>query len=162
MDYIQVYKTSKIPIYNQIASSLEEAILNHLLPNGYHLPTEKEISDFYNVSIGIVKIAFALLEERDLVLRIKGKGSFVKNRTKHFYKLSDLRLDFETHIPFHTALFEKKKSIKLDSSYSRYFSDNDLYHCVRIFQDEYTSIVVEESFIVVDIIRRFENKIRKG
>lgn len=162
MDYIQIDKTSKIPIYNQIASSLEDAILNHLLPNGYHLPTEKEIADFYNVSIGIVKIAFALLEERNLVLRIKGKGSFVKNRDKHYYKLSDLRLDLETHIPFHTALFEKKKSSKLDPSYARYFDDVNLYHCIRIFQDEYTSIVVEESYVLSDMTKRFESKVRSG
>lgn len=162
MDYIQVDKTSKIPIYNQIAGSLEDAILNHLLPNGYHLPTEKEIADFYNVSIGIVKIAFALLEERNLVLRIKGKGSFVKNREKNFYKLTDLRLDLETHIPFHTALFEKKKSTKLDPSYARYFDDPNLYHCIRIYQDEYTAIVIEESFLVTDITRRFEGKVRSG
>ncbi len=162
MDYIQIDKTSKIPIYNQIASSLEDAILNHLLPNGYHLPTEKEIADFYNVSIGIVKIAYALLEERDLVLRIKGKGSYVKNRVKHYYKLNDLRLNVETHIPFHTALFEKKKTNKLDASYARYFKGSELYHCIRVYQDEHTSIVLEETYVVPDVTKRFESKVRSG
>lgn len=162
MDYIQIDKTSKRPIYYQIVTSLEEAILSYKLPNGYHLPTEKEIADFYNVSIGIVKLAFSQLEEMNLVLRIKGKGSYVKNRTEHSYNISDLRLEVETHIPFHTALFEKKKTSKLDPTIFRFFKDINLYHIVRIYHDEHTSIAIEESYLLPDTVKRLENEIRSG
>ncbi len=162
MDYIQIDKTSKRPIYNQIVTSLEDAILTHRLPNGYHLPTEKEIADFYNVSIGIVKLAFAQLEEMNLVLRIKGKGSYVKNRTQHTFDIKDLRLEVETYIPFHTALFEKKKTSKLDPSIFRFFKDQYLYHIVRIYHDEYTSLAIEESYLLPDTIKRLEYEIRSG
>lgn len=162
MDYIQIDKTSKRPIYYQIVTSLEDAILSYKLPNGYHLPTEKEIADFYNVSIGIVKLAFAQLEEMNLVLRIKGKGSYVKNRAKHFYRIDDLRLEVETHIPFHTPLFEKRKTSKLDPSIYRFFKDEYLYHVVRIYEDQHTALGIEESYLLTDTVKRLENEIRSG
>ena len=78
----------------------------------------------------------------------------------YHYKISDLKIDVETHIPFHTALFEKKKIHKLDLSFSRYFDDVNLYHCIRIYKDTYSTIIVEESYVLSDMIKRYEFRVR--
>jgi DNA-binding GntR family transcriptional regulator len=147
MDYIKIDKSIKTAIYIQVADSIEAAILSKKLRHAYQLPTEKDIADLYCVSIGIVKRAFVEMEDRDIVYRVKGKGSFVKHRAKHLYKLHELQLDTLTHLSFYQALLEKtKRTEKLGPVYHK-MTANFLLHTLRIFTEDEFSICIEESFI---------------
>ncbi|MGE4319922.1 MAG: GntR family transcriptional regulator [Acholeplasmataceae bacterium] len=83
MDYIIIDKTSKIPLYIQISDSIRHHINLGVLKHGMQLPTEKSICSIYEVSNIVVKKAYDDLVKKDLVTRIRGKGTFV-NTTKPY------------------------------------------------------------------------------
>lgn len=67
------------PLYMQIYNRLKEDILAMKYSAGKRLPTEKELCDMYHVSRITSKNALNMLAEENLIVRIKGKGSFVPN-----------------------------------------------------------------------------------
>ncbi|MCL2377652.1 MAG: GntR family transcriptional regulator [Defluviitaleaceae bacterium] len=68
---------STTPLYLQIYKRLRDDILANKYSAGKRLPTEKEICQTYYVSRITAKKALNQLAEENLIVRIKGKGSFV-------------------------------------------------------------------------------------
>ncbi|WP_142433559.1 GntR family transcriptional regulator [Enterococcus mundtii] len=66
------------PLYKTIFLALEKAIHDGTLPVDSQVPTEKELSQQYNVSRITSKRALTELEQLGLIYRVRGKGSFVK------------------------------------------------------------------------------------
>jgi GntR family transcriptional regulator len=106
MDYIHINKRLKTPIYQQIANSIRSAIQNDLLKHHDHLPTEDEICEMFSISNIVVKQAYQSLVDEGLVLRIRGKGTYVstlKSFALHFNQFDDLETllfkhDFKKHL----------------------------------------------------------------
>ena len=69
---------AKQPIYVKIMSDIENQIKDETLKSGDQIPTEKELCELYNTSRMTVNKAISRLCEKNLVERIAGKGSFVK------------------------------------------------------------------------------------
>ena len=70
---------STAPLYLQIYKQLRDDILAHKYFANKRLPTEKEICEKYFVSRITAKKALNQLAEENLIVRVKGKGSFVFN-----------------------------------------------------------------------------------
>ncbi|WP_206853858.1 GntR family transcriptional regulator [Candidatus Enterococcus mangumiae] len=66
------------PLYKTIFLALEKAINEGTLPVDSQVPTEKELSEQYNVSRITSKRALTELEQLGMIYRVRGKGSFVK------------------------------------------------------------------------------------
>lgn len=66
------------PLYKKILTDLREEILSGNLAVEEQLPTEKQLSDRYQVSRITSKRALNELEQEGLIYRVRGKGSFVK------------------------------------------------------------------------------------
>ena len=69
---------AKQPIYVKIMSDIENQIKDETLKSGDQIPTEKELCELYNTSRMTVNKAISRLCEKNLIERIAGKGSFVK------------------------------------------------------------------------------------
>lgn len=69
-----------IPLYKQIAIHLREQIMSGKLRPGDRVPSEKEIASYFNVSQITSKQALSLMSDENLVIRLKGKGTFVAGR----------------------------------------------------------------------------------
>lgn len=149
MYYIAIDKTITKSIYLQIVDSIESAILRYELPNLYQLPTEKEIADFYEISIGIVKKAFEELEKGGLVVRFKGKGSFVNYRSIHRFNPSALRLETLYDIPYKTVYKAKLKASKQSERIKALFGGQEVLHVKRVFNDGHYPFILEESYLRV-------------
>lgn len=67
------------PLYMKIKTELREQIVNGSFRAGSKLPTEKELSEQYQVSRITSKRALTELEQDGLIYRVRGKGSFVKS-----------------------------------------------------------------------------------
>lgn len=66
-----------IPLYYQVMRSLKEDILSgRFVPEG-RLPSEAELTQIFKVSRVVVRQALKILEDEGLIVRIKGKGTFV-------------------------------------------------------------------------------------
>ncbi|MEY8445613.1 substrate-binding domain-containing protein [Enterococcus ratti] len=65
------------PLYQQIFNDLQKEIVDGALPVDSQVPTEKELSQKYQVSRITSKRALTELERLGLIYRVRGKGSFV-------------------------------------------------------------------------------------
>lgn len=74
---IQLDPNSYIPLYQQLSQHFRQLIANDHVSAGALLATEAEISEQLGVSRVTVRKALALLEEEGLVVRQRGKGTFV-------------------------------------------------------------------------------------
>lgn len=76
------------PLYKKITDDLLHAIETGQLAENAQLPTEKELSQTYNVSRITSKRALTELENQGLIYRIQGKGSYVQKRKPRKKKVS--------------------------------------------------------------------------
>lgn len=104
MLFIRIDKSLKTPIYKQIVESLKNAILNGLIKENDRLPSDLEISQFFNVSMIVGKQAYDVLENEGFAFRIKGKGTFALARPRRTVPLKTF------YLPDHYML-EKDDSI---------------------------------------------------
>lgn len=68
---------SPIPLYQQLSLFLEENIRNGEYKDGQRLPSESQLCKLYNVSRITVRQALSILEQKNLVYSVHGKGTFV-------------------------------------------------------------------------------------
>lgn len=76
-----------VPISFQLQEIFHDNIDEGLWKRGKQIPTEKELCDFYKVSLVTVRKALKQLELEGLINRFQGKGTFVKDK-----KVKDLIL----------------------------------------------------------------------
>jgi GntR family transcriptional regulator len=113
VDYIHINKLITTSIYKQIATSIKEAINAGKLTYNDRLPTEKEICQTFSISQTAVKMAYEELIKDQLIVRIKGKGTYVTNRQSyhnnmnHFYE-NELFLNHQSEYQQQVILFDKK------------------------------------------------------
>jgi len=72
-----VDRTSPIPYYVQIIQALRSLIESHRWPPGFQLPGESELCQAFEVSKAVVRQALGQLVNEGLVVRFRGKGTFV-------------------------------------------------------------------------------------
>jgi DNA-binding GntR family transcriptional regulator len=66
-----------MPIYHQISGALRARIIEGALKVGDKLPSEKQLSDEYEVSRITLRQALAILEREGVIRKQKGMGAFV-------------------------------------------------------------------------------------
>ena len=88
MKHIIIDKRLKTPYYKQIKQSIVSSIEQGLLKDGHRLPTERELSQFFEVSMIIPKKAYDDLAKEGYLTRVQGKGTFVQARAKQRIALS--------------------------------------------------------------------------
>jgi GntR family transcriptional regulator len=74
---VSISRASAIPLHLQIRRRIQEDIASGLLAPGARLPTEQAYADQLGVSIAPVRQALLDLADAGLVVRQKGKGTFV-------------------------------------------------------------------------------------
>ena len=68
--------------YLQISQDIIERIMNGELAPGDRVPSEHELMQQYGVSTTTARKSLLNIELKGWVIRIKGKGTFVLNRSK--------------------------------------------------------------------------------
>ena len=69
-----------IPLYSRIASSLRSKILSGQYEPKAKIPSEEELSEYFDVSRITIREALSHLEKEGLVNRHRGKGTFVSEK----------------------------------------------------------------------------------
>ncbi len=73
-------KEKGIPLYYQVETVLRNKILSGELPPTFTLPSEDALAEEYQVSRITIRQALSLLEKDGLVVRKRGKGTFVSEK----------------------------------------------------------------------------------
>lgn len=76
---VQPSRNGGIPLYYQIMRDLKEQILSGKLARSARMPSEAKYTHRYGVSRVVIRQALSILEDQGLVVRIKGKGTFVSD-----------------------------------------------------------------------------------
>jgi GntR family transcriptional regulator len=71
-----------IPLYFQLMRILKEQILSGRLGSGDRMPSEAELMADFGVSRVVVRRALQMLEEDGLIVRVRGKGTFVSQQAE--------------------------------------------------------------------------------
>ncbi len=69
-----------IPYYFQLSNQIRSQIENGELKDGEKLPKEVDLAKMYSISRAPVRQALGLLEKDGLIVRKRGKGTFIKNQ----------------------------------------------------------------------------------
>jgi GntR family transcriptional regulator len=75
---IDISRASAVPLHLQIRRRIQDQIASGVLAPGARLPTEQQYAGQFGVSIAPVRQALLDLADSGLVIRQKGKGTFVR------------------------------------------------------------------------------------
>ncbi|MBL8147685.1 MAG: GntR family transcriptional regulator [Anaerolineae bacterium] len=81
LDELQIDRTSPVPIYHQVAQQLTALIQSGRLAPGQRLPSETELALILGISPMTARQSLLTLDERGLIRRQRGVGSFVSARS---------------------------------------------------------------------------------
>ncbi|MBA3926162.1 GntR family transcriptional regulator [Listeria rustica] len=90
---IIITNTSRLPIYEQIASQIRNQIINGELVGGYQLPSIRALAKELQVSVITTKRAYEELEHDGFIHTVAGKGTYVSNQNMTLireHKVKDL------------------------------------------------------------------------
>lgn len=87
-------KSSTTPLYLQLVNIILEQIKNGTYNEGAKIPSERELSETFNISRATVRQALSELEKQKDIYKIHGKGNFVSTNKINqelngFYSFSD-------------------------------------------------------------------------
>ncbi|TDE17420.1 GntR family transcriptional regulator [Dyadobacter psychrotolerans] len=92
------------PKFQNISDIVIEKIKSGELQPGDKIPSENELIKFYNVSNTTARKSLLEIESRGWAKRIKGKGTFVLNRTVDHHLIRTLGSIYATRRGFHESL----------------------------------------------------------
>lgn len=90
----ELTRAKPLPIYLQISELLTRQIRAGFWRQGERLPTEADLAQSLDVAVGTLRKSLALLEERGVLERIQGSGTYVRagGNAKGIYDLFRLEL----------------------------------------------------------------------
>lgn len=94
---------SSIPMYRQIVNILHEKIVKGELKEGDKLPSEGELMKLFGVSRITLRAAVDELQEEGLVIRSRGKGTFISSSTKSAVPMEEAGFAFSCRQDGRTA-----------------------------------------------------------
>ena len=81
MSVIRVDVKSRVPIYEQIISSVKKAVLGGLLLGDELLPSVRSLALELTINPNTIQKAYAELERQGIIYSVPGKGNFVSPNT---------------------------------------------------------------------------------
>lgn len=84
---VAIDRASPVPFYFQLAELFEQEIASGRWPAGTRMPSEPELCSHYGLSRTTVRQALARLEQRRLIERLKGQGTFVQRTETGLWRL---------------------------------------------------------------------------
>lgn len=91
---LSIDKTSSKPYYEQLVLSVKESIIQGVLQPGDQLPSVREAAKQLLMNPNTVSKAYKQLETEQVIVTIKGKGTFIKQTQdlpKDTYKIQLLK-----------------------------------------------------------------------
>src|SRR5579871_2225563 len=97
-DARRIDRESPLPLYFQLSSLLEDEITSGRWPPGVRLPSEPDMCEHYSLSRTTIRQALTRLEQRGLIQRRKGQGTFVQDVQPGLWLLQSSRGFFQDEV----------------------------------------------------------------
>ena len=102
--------TNDVPIYIQIAQSIEDSILKEIFKENEMIPSTTEISVKYKINPATVAKGFNLLVDEGVIYKKRGIGMFVSEGSKDLLMNKRKERFFKDYI---IALLEEAKKLNI-------------------------------------------------
>ena len=155
-------KSSPIPVYYQLKNDLISKISEGIWKPGECISSERELCEIYGVSRMTIRQAIGELVQEGILLRIKGKGTFVCEQTfkqKDMMSFSEIVKQMGKKLRYEIVEFKK---ISTPEDLADIFSLDELYKITRkrIVDDE--CVAIEKVYIPVDYCGYMDEEMLKG
>jgi GntR family transcriptional regulator len=138
-----------MPIYKDIIQYVTDRINDGVFPRGSLLPTEQELCDMFNTSRMTVRKALDELENKNVIYRIQGKGSFVPAFEINNYSLSGFTKTMENKGLRHSTqvlCFEERAASKSIAEALRVRPDARVWYLKRLRCVEGEPVSIEKLY----------------
>lgn len=102
---VKIDKESHRPFYEQLVIGIKEDILQGILEPGDQIPSVREMAKILLMNPNTISKAYKVLESEQVLVTVKGKGTFVKQVES---KPRDLRRIEELQQQFNELVIEAK------------------------------------------------------
>jgi len=155
-------KKSPIPAYYQVAIEIKKKIDDNLWPAGYCIPSERSLTEEYNLSRMTIRQGLNELVQKGLLIREQGKGTFVCEKSiKQRNIMSFTEMMQSLGIAFSTEIihFDKKES---DEDGLLPFGEEPFYRIQRLRIVKETVIGQETIYVPCALIPDLQESDLKG
>ena len=155
-------KNSPIPVYYQLKNDLTAKISEGVWKPGECIASERELCEIYGVSRMTIRQAIGELVQEGVLLRIKGKGTFVCEQTfkqKDMMSFTEIIKQMGKDLKSEVVEFNK---IPTPEDFTDIFSLDEVYKITRkrIVDDE--CVALEKVYIPVDYRGYIDEEMLKG
>jgi len=153
-------KKSPIPVYYQLKKIIEKDIKSGKLKPGDPIKTEMEYCEEFGISRMTVRQALKELENDGLILRERGRGSFVshlKIEQEGLMSFTDMAKN-KNMVP--STIVVSFDSIKIEKVADKINinPEDDIYQLVRIRNADNIPVAVERAYLPVKMVSDFNTK----
>ncbi|MBS7578085.1 MULTISPECIES: GntR family transcriptional regulator [unclassified Enterococcus] len=100
-------ETSHLPLFQQVAEQIEEAILSGAFKEGQQIPSTTEISKQFQINPATVLKGMNILVEKQVIEKKRGIGMFVKQGARQILQAEKREYFFNQEIS--QLIFEAKR-----------------------------------------------------
>lgn len=127
---------NELLLYKKVENELKRMLQCGILKKGGKLPGERALSEQLNVARGTLRNALSQLEKNDFLIRIPGKGNFLRDTA---ITTRDLRIGY---------LFPKPNNTIENQSYGNYIINSEVWNGILEYSAQFGIAV---SFIPVEL-----------
>ncbi len=94
---VKIDKDSHRPFYEQLVIGIKEDILQGILEPGDQIPSVREMAKILLMNPNTISKAYKVLESEQVLVTVKGKGTFVKqveSRPRDLRRIEELQQQF--------------------------------------------------------------------
>ncbi len=143
-------KKSPIPVYYQLKMLVQKKIQSGEYEEGQLIPSERELSENYNISRMTVRQALNQMVAEGLLYREKGRGTFVAKRKIEQRNIKSFSESARSKglVPSTKVLYFKKEKMREDIAHALDLSmDDEIYVIKRLRCANDIPVALEEVFI---------------
>lgn len=155
-------KSSPIPVYYQLKNDLITKISQGLWKPGECIASERELCEIYGVSRMTIRQALGELVQEDVLLKIKGKGTFVCEPTvkqEDMMSFTDMMKQTGRNLRTEVIDFDK---INTPEHLTEIISLDEIYRINRKRIVDNVCIAVEKVYIPIDYCGYIDEKMLEG
>lgn len=155
-------KSSPIPVYYQLKNDLISKISQGLWKPGECISSERELCEIYGVSRMTIRQALGELVQEDVLMKIKGKGTFVcEPRVKQEDMMSFTEMMKQTGRNLRTEVIDFSK-IRTPEHLTEIITLDEVYRINRKRIVDGECIAIEKVYIPVDYCGYIDEKMLQG
>lgn len=151
-------RESHVPIYYQIEKYILQLIQNQDLKSGDIIPSERELTELFNVSRMTVRQAVMNLVNEGVLTRLKGKGTFISDQKieQPLQGLTSFTEDMQARGLSPSSLLLSFRLVPASHSTAQHLNINEhepVYEIKRIRLADAIPMAIETTFLSANLIK---------